>query len=195
MPIYPGYAEENSNNKIPDLTGTPFEGAKIPSGTRLEVSKNGKGETEHILHFPSDVKISATSQGVFGMDNSEHGAILCTREIYFEIKLYFDRCPNLKNKKLTTIIDGFLKKSDVFIVENSIWSVTLNQLAKGRAHKSEQQANEWKKLSSEQKKDICNGDKQDWLKHFSEPEFLKELPAMLEASLAHPRPPVMNPCL
>lgn len=86
-------AAQPSEVVLPNLTGTPWEGWKVPPGTELVVKENDKGEIIKTLSFPGDVVFTHTKRGTLSIDRSGKGAVMCAQMIYVEMREMAKNCP------------------------------------------------------------------------------------------------------
>lgn len=122
----------------------------------------------------------------FSVDNSGHGAVMCSWTIYVEMSAAMDVCPDPDprfKEELTSAID----RIDDFIVANSPLPVT-------KAAIEERQKAEMARTAKLGAARLCSGDFAQLLAKLRatpREKFRHEVDDLLSV----PRPPVMNPCL
>ncbi len=165
-------------------------------GAKVTESVNNKGEKTKHIEFPGGVTIDESPAGSVGMDTSGHGAILCNREIFMEIRNRLALCYGEKNpeknesRKIKNVIawlDDAITKLDQFVVENSLHPVTMEGLREAEKNQRDALKNT---------PDVCKQDS-DSIDAFVD-QLEKNsitLGTHLETMLSVPRPPVLNPCM
>lgn len=163
-----------------DYANTPWAKLKIPAGTKLITNDLGARR----LEFKNDVSITDQGGGeMLGIDNSKTGAVLCLWQILVPVKASMDTCYPEK-KQVRATMDQIVENLKVFIMANSLSPVNEADLDK-YIQKRQQ---DMQGTCARENKHMTR------FSNMSE-EKLEELKKGIDASLALPRPPVLNPCL
>jgi hypothetical protein len=172
-----------------DLSGTRWENMKLPSGTKLVISEPEAGKMRTSLIFPAGVVM--LEEGI-NVDNSGHGAVLCSWEIFLDVRAALENCASEEDKKLKKVVDNSIGRINDFIVANSLTSVTKNEVERSAREKIARERKQFAVMSKEGQKKACSS---NFLQHFtryvSDGKFEQEINELLSV----PRPPVLNPCL
>lgn len=168
-----------------DYANTPWAKLKIPAGTKLITRKTESGKELRSLKFVGGVSISELEDGgILSMDNSKGGAVMCAWEIYATMKNTMDKC-HPEETELRQNFDLAIEKLEKFIVANNQTPITKTEIETDRQKKRDMLP------------DQCKGETDEMTKYFlaNKSEFLEKFQESIDASLAIPRPPVLNPCL
>lgn len=154
-------------------------------GGKVSETIDDQGNKITRIEFPSGVTIEKSPQGSVGMDGSGRGAVLCTWEIYIQVRGMLETCSTKETLPFRVLMDKGINRINDFIVENSLEPISKKQL----------QTTILKKMEKTNKdKSICQSE--DWIKIMQNfTSQAEDFNKSIELLLAVPRPPVMNPCL
>jgi len=164
-----------------DYADTQWAKLNIPIGTKLLINTVKDGSKLYKLEFAGGVTIEELENGsTLSVDMSKGGAVLCAWDIYAHIKNTLDIC-HPEEKELRRNIDLIVHKVNNFIVANSLEPITQTEL---------------EKIISEKGNDTsiqCQSEITERILFYK--SEMTKLQALVDESLATPRPPVLNPCL
>jgi hypothetical protein len=161
---------------------TSQNGSKTISITRAQVTT--------ILRQSSDGDWSETS-----VDNSGHGAVACARLIYVELRAQIDLCQIDDQQALRVDLDSSIAKIGEFIVANSLFPATKEQVDKKAAYHLEHLRAEAEKLSPDTRLERCaSSDGRKMLSNLAAQSHAARVKSVDEL-LSVARPPAANPCL
>jgi len=167
-----------------DLSGTPWEGLRVPVGTKLSISKSADGTERKILNFPGGVSMSQIGNNVsIGVDHSGHGAVMCAWGVYVDVRSKLEKCSSSPgDEEFKEKLDNAIDKINNFIVANSLSKITKSEL--------EDQI----KKNTEHLPYGCMG-YPDSITNKLRSMPVEKFKSSLDDLLSVPRPPVMEPCL
>ncbi len=165
-----------------DYAKTPWAKLNIPLGTKLLTRKIDNDKELHRLEFVGGVSMWELEDGeILSVDHSGGGAILCLQFIYVDLKNMMDKC-RPEETEIRETLDLAIEKIENFIVTNSLSPVTKAELENARQTSRDKFPVQCE-LYSEVEGLIP---KKTELERFQK---------SIDASIATPRPPVIETCL
>ncbi|MEM6622595.1 MAG: hypothetical protein AAF674_10230 [Pseudomonadota bacterium] len=162
-------------------------------GVEVTLGQTENGTRQRGFSLPGGVTLSQTDGvGTMGMDRSGKGALLCTWEIYLMIRLALDHCQGLEMPQHAAALNAGLARMERFIVANSYGFWTEAAIAARRQRRIDRLLAA--KPAGAERVDCSRGDMKDLATRLTvvPPD---QMSTELDAAMAIPRFPVMNPCL
>lgn len=161
-----------------------------------EVTRSTDGTVQAVTLRRNGVAIQSSRQrGTVGVDESGHGAVMCTWAIYVQIKTSVDLCGSAQAPQLGSELDEAIAKLNDFIAANSLVPTTVQAVAAAvTAEENKAKAAVAKLGEGGFAKTCSNPDIKQMISataRMSHAEWQKTVSDLISI----PRPPVMNPCL
>jgi len=184
------------SSDVPDLTGTPWDGhkLKLPSGTKLIVTKGADGKPSYTLEFPG--KVVWSNNGTLTFDKSGLGATECLWGIYVEIRNTLALCGKEEDASILKLMDDALDRINIFIIENSVIPDAKERLEVRIREKLLGLIAQSSRMTEDERKKMCNEGMADtFIKSLKAPQGIEKFKAEVDKFLSVPRPAAINPCL
>lgn len=181
-----------------DLSHADIDAIAKQPGT--EVTRHQDGDTEVTVIKRGGVTIEINRKGdqaeTTGVDNSGHGALLCSLNIDIALKGMAELCyPNKYQEyreDLGTAIDQIID----FTVKNNLVPITREEVEAETVAKARRRLEEAKRLDPTQLKQLCEvNDISVAAARMAETTTHEQRMKELRDMLSVPRPPVLNPCM
>lgn len=154
-------------------------------GAQTTTTLNKNGSEDKVVKFPSGVVFHSVRRNgktqTAGVDQSGHGAVLCSWEIYVTLGAALEICPEYRNESLKISLANAVDRINDFIVANSIFPISKAELEKRAAAKREVRLCRSRTVAG----------MLESVGSVSHDKLMRGVADLLSV----PRPPVMNPCL
>ncbi|HTJ62626.1 MAG TPA: hypothetical protein VL899_02355 [Alphaproteobacteria bacterium] len=167
-------------------------------GTQIETTGKGEGKTIRIVRNQVTTILKQSSDGEWSetsVDNSGRGAVLCAWMIYVDLRALIDLCQLNDQQALRTDLDSSIDRIRDFVVANSLFPTTKEQISERAARQLEILRTEEEKLSPATRLRQCEaGDFSKMLNTIGAQSHADRTKSVDEL-LSVPRPPALEPCL
>lgn len=179
-----------------ELWGTGYDGLLDRPGVTLSTRTQDDGSEDRYFKLPGGVEIietrTAGKVSSIGVDNSGHGAVLCSWELYIGLSALVEICPALHTKTTRTRYLDALPRINRFIHDNMLEPVPLEQVEDAAAERRKAAIGLYESYPDPNA--FCSGS--EYAKFV---EAFGELPdedfrAAVDKLLSVPRLPVKGPC-
>jgi len=182
--------------------GTPYDIFFERNDLEPEYSRSENGEEKRSVTIPNQTRIDQTRKdgkvSTMASDITEHGAVLCAREIYINVKTALDNCEDLDYPAAQKGLETALQEIEKFVLENSIIPVSREDIEADDKRRN----TAFRDQFPDNQPRICKAELGEeslrFMEHIaqrienmSHDEFKNEIDKMLSV----PRLPVLNPCL
>lgn len=167
-------------------------------GTLIETTTEGEGKTIRITRNQVATTLKQSADGQWSetsADNSGHGAVMCIWMIYVELRAEIDLCHLSGQEALRADLDASIGRINNFVVANSLFPITKEQVDANAARRLELLRAEIEKLPAATRRNRCeSGDGRQMISAFGAQSHADRIKSV-DQLLSEPRPPAYNPCL